>query len=50
MLTSVWQIPQADEPDQDLVRARLVELDLLEGERTVGGLGDGGLDDHRRTI
>ena len=39
-----------DEPDQDLVRARLVELDLLERERTVGGLGDGGFDDHRRTI
>jgi hypothetical protein len=42
--------PTGDQPDEDLVRPRLVELDLLEGERTVRSMGDGGFDDHRGTI
>jgi hypothetical protein len=37
--------PAGDEPHQDLVRPRLVELDVLEGEGASRGVRDGGFDD-----
>jgi hypothetical protein len=37
-----------DQPDQDLVLPRLVELDLLEGGRAPRGMREHGPDDHRR--